>query len=208
MMSTYTTPDILRKYEGFAPRYDERERLNELTWAGTMRRELMPRAAGRVLEVAVGTGANFAYYPRTCQITAVDLSSAMLDIAAERARQLGLPVTLRVMNAEALDFPDHSFDTVISSLSTCTFEHPLTALREMARVCRPDGHILLMEHGRSSSPVIAWLQERMAARHGRTLACQWTREPVDLVRQAGLTLIADRRRFFGVLHTIIAAPAR
>lgn len=69
----------------------------------------------------------------------------MLSVARKRADRLNLDVTFRVMDAEALDFADDSFDTVVFSLSTCTFPDPIKALQEMARVCRPGGKVLLLE---------------------------------------------------------------
>ena len=113
------------------------------------RRQIAARARGRVLEVAVGTGKNLPYYPADCKITAVDATPAMLDIARRRARNLGRQVTFLVMDAEALTFPDRHFDTVVSTMSVCTFPHPADALREMGRVYRRDGRTLLMAHGRS-----------------------------------------------------------
>jgi ubiquinone/menaquinone biosynthesis C-methylase UbiE len=204
-MTTYTSAEIRQKYQGFARRYIQRERLQELMGVTRLRAKLVRSATGRVLEVAVRTGANLPYYPRTCQITAVDLSQAMLDVAVERAQQLELPVTFRATDAEALDFPDCSFDTVVSSLSTCTFANPVAALREMSRVCRPGGSILLLEHRRSTSRLLGRLQDRLADRHARTLACQWNRDPLKLVQQAGISIVETHRTFFGIYHLIVAS---
>jgi ubiquinone/menaquinone biosynthesis C-methylase UbiE len=155
----------------------------------------------------VGSGKNLPFYPRSCQITAVDLSPAMMGIARRQAERSGLQVEFREMNAEQLSFPDRMFDTVVSTLSSCTFANPVTALREMARVCKPDGRILLLEHGRSDRPWLGRLQDRWATRHAEELGCQWNREPLDLVRLAGLRLEQNRRYFFGIFHTIAARPA-
>jgi ubiquinone/menaquinone biosynthesis C-methylase UbiE len=107
----------------------------------------LQQASGKVLEVAVGTGKNLNYYPRGCRIIAVDLSREMLNIARNRAAKLAKQVSFLVADAEALPFPDNSFDTVVSSVSTCTFPNPVAALKEIARVCRPEGKVLLLEHG-------------------------------------------------------------
>lgn len=205
--SVIQTAAIRRKYDQVAPWYDLIEGLPELLGLRLLRRELLQRAAGTVLEVAAGTGKNFRYYPRMCQITAVDASMAMLAIARQRAATLGLPITCLVMDAAALSFPDQSFDTVVSSLSTCTFPSPVAALYEMARVCRRAGRLLLLEHGRSDRAWLGRWQDRRADRHARSLGCHWNRDPLDLVHQAGLTVRTARRTFCGILHVIEAIPA-
>jgi ubiquinone/menaquinone biosynthesis C-methylase UbiE len=207
MSRTYTFGELRDKYAALAPRYDRIETPAELLGLRRLRREMLRSAAGDVLEVAAGTGMNFPYYPPGCTITAVDLSPAMLDIARERAGRLGMPVTFAVMPAEELAFPDAHFATVVSSLSTCTFPDPLAALREMARVCRPEGRILLLEHGRSRVGWVGRWQDRRAERHAQSSGCWWNREPRQLVEQAGLDIISARRTFFGVYHVIVAAPS-
>lgn len=180
-----------------------------LNWlaVGRLRCELLAKASGNVLEVAIGTGKNLPHYPRDCTITAVDLSPNMLAVARERAERLDLDVDFRIMDAEALDFPDGSFDTVVATLSTCTFPDPVKALREMARACRPGGKVLLLEHGRSSHPRLARFQDRRAEGFAKPLGCHWNREPFELVKHAGLTTVTVRRTFFGMLHTVEATCA-
>lgn len=213
-MSTPSIPDsgpqttaIRRKYDRVARWYDLLEGVPELLGLRALRQELLRRAAGTVLEVAAGTGKNFRYYSKMCQIIAVDASMAMLTIARQRATTLNLPITCLVMDAAALSFPDQSFDTVVSSLSTCTFPSPVAALHEMARVCRGDGRILLLEHGRSDREWLGRWQDRRADRHARSLGCHWNRDPLALVSQAGLTVRNARRTFCGIFHVIEATPA-
>jgi ubiquinone/menaquinone biosynthesis C-methylase UbiE len=206
--SSAVKAEIMRKYEKFAPWYDLVEGILEFLGVKNFRHRLLRRASGRVLEIAVGTGKNLQYYSEGCQITAVDLSPAMLEIARKRARDLSLHVSFFVMDGETLAFRDQSFDTVIDSLTLCTFPDPVVALREMARVCRTDGRILLLEHGRSERGWLGHWQDRKADRHAQRLGCRWNREPLDLVCQAGLTLITSRRTFLGIFHEIEAEPPR
>ncbi len=204
----YTSDEIREKYERFARWYDWVEGVPEALGLARLRRRLLARAEGAVLEVAAGTGRNSPLYPPGCRITAVDLSPAMLDVARRRAARLGLEVRLFVMDAAALDFPDRHFDTVVSTLSLCTFADPIGALGEMSRVCRPDGRILLLEHGRSDRPWLGRWQDRRAEGHAKAVGCYWNREPQALVREAGLGPIAERRTVLGVLHAIEARPGR
>jgi ubiquinone/menaquinone biosynthesis C-methylase UbiE len=152
----------------------------------------------------VGTGKNLVYYPRDCRIIAVDVSREMLNVARKRAAQSSKNVSFLLMDAENLAFQDNSFDTVVSSLTTCTFPNPVAALQEMARVCRPEAQILLLEHGRSDREWLARFQERTADRLAKQLGCHWNREALELVRQAGLK-IAEARQLF---HEISVKPRK
>lgn len=198
--------EIREKYDASAHLYDRMEALPEWLGLRRLRRELFRKASGHVLEIAIGTGKNLAAYPVGSEIVGVDFSPGMLAIAAERAKRLGASVALRPMDAEHLDFADASFDTVTSSLSLCTFPDPLRALREMARVCQPNGRILLLEHGRSDRGWIGRWQDRRADARAEPFGCRWNREPLDLVTQAGLRVIWNRRTFLGVFHLIEARP--
>lgn len=190
-----------------APSYDWKIAIFEaMSGARAVRRELLNRASGNVLDVACGTGRNFAYYPSECRITGVDLSPGMLAQARYRAETLGRDVQLFEQNTEALTLPDRSYDTVVSSLSVCTYPHPIQALQEMARVCRADGQILLLEHGRSSVGILGALQDRFAARYARHTGCHLNREPLELAQAAGLRIVQSRRTFLGILHAIQTQP--
>jgi ubiquinone/menaquinone biosynthesis C-methylase UbiE len=202
----FSAAEIARKYDSIAVRYDRAERVVELLLFNRLRRGIFSRARGAVLDVAAGTGRNLEFYPPDCRLTAIDISQGMLDIARQRANELGRAVDFQLMDGTALDFPDDRFDTVTSSLSTCTFPDPLAVLREMRRVCKPDGRILLLEHGRSSVRLFGWLQDRLADRQARAFGCHWNREPRQLVEQAGLRLVSDRTHLFGVVHVVEAAP--
>lgn len=199
--------EIRQKYDRLARWYNVLDGLPEVLGVKTLRRRLLRQASGQVLEIATGTGRNLRHYPRACRITGVDFSAAMLDIARREAHRLDLKARLLVMDAQSLAFPDHTFDTVVSSLTVCTFAEPVAALQEMARICRVDGRILLLEHGRSDREWLGRWQDRRADRHAKTLGCRWNREPLDLVRQAGLGVTAARRVFFGIFHVIEAKPS-
>jgi ubiquinone/menaquinone biosynthesis C-methylase UbiE len=201
-----TTREISEKYNRFARWYDWGEGVFDLLGLIRLRRRLLWHASGKVLEVAVGTGKNLRYYSRNCRITAIDVSGAMLNVARKRAEQLSMRVSFFSADAEALPFSDKSFDTVVSSLTTCTFPNPVIALQEMARVCRAEGKILLLEHGRSDHKSLGRWQDKTAERHARQLGCHWNREPLELVGQAGLKVVEAQRVFLGILYNIQAEP--
>ena len=201
-----TKEQIRQTYDRIAHWYDLIEAVPELLGVRRFRYEILQRASGRVLDVAAGTGKNLRYYPETCQITAADMSSAMMEIARMRANSLGLDITFLIMDAEAIGLQDKSFDTVVSSMTLCTFPAPVAALQEMARVCRTNGRILLVEHGRSDCERLGRWQDRRADRHEAKVGCHWNREPLEIVLKAGLKVIDARRTFFGIFHLIEAMP--
>lgn len=198
----FTSEEIRQKYNKFARWYDLAEGIPEFLGLSRFRPRLLNRATGRVLEVAVGTGKNLRYYPRTCQLTAVDLSPRMLTIARKRAARLRLSVTFLEMNVQNLAFRDESFDTVVDTLGLCTFPDRVGTLREMARVCRGGGRILLLEHGRSNQEWLGRWQDRRADRHAERLGCRWNLQPLDILHEAGLTATAAHRTCFGIFHVL------
>ena len=206
MAVCFTPREISEKYDRFAQWYDFVEGVPDLLGVRKLRQRLLRRASGKVLEVAVGTGKNLLYYPEGCQITAVDLSDGMLAVARKRADKHSLPISFALMDAETLGFPDECFDTVVSSLSTCTFPNPVIALEEMGRVCRRQGRILLLEHGRSDREWLGPWQDRHADQFAKPLGCHWNRAPLELVREAGLRIVRAQRTFFGIFHLIEIQP--
>ena len=201
-----TSREVSEKYDRFARWYDWVAGAPDLLGVSRLRRRLLQRASGRVLEVGVGTGKNLAHYPPGCRIVAVDLSSEMLKVARNRAAKLSKDIVFLIADAENLPFRGNSFDTVVSSLSTCTFPNPVGALEEMKRVCQPEGRVLLLEHGRSDRERLGRWQDRHAEQVAKPLGCHWNREPLDNVRKAGLRVTSARRFFFGIFHQIEAAP--
>jgi ubiquinone/menaquinone biosynthesis C-methylase UbiE len=136
----------------------------------------------------------------------VDLSPDMLAVAERHHPDLARGEDLLEMDAEALAFADGTFDTVVSSLSTCTFPDPVAALDEMARVCAPDGQVLLLEHGRSSVGPVASVQAWWAPRHFEQHACRLTQDPLDNVVPSDLAVEDSWTAFLGVLTGIEARP--
>ncbi|WP_089789810.1 class I SAM-dependent methyltransferase [Natronobacterium haloterrestre] len=181
--------------------------IDRLSWldrclTGRHRRCQFGRAAGRVLDVACGAGANFRYLPDSSEIVGIDISEPLVEQARAELETLGRSGTVEQMDAQNLGFADNSFETVISSFSTCTFPDPKIALREMARVCQSDGRILLLEHGLSNNPLIGRYQEWRADAHYEQSGCRLTQEPVEVVRRAGLSVEEFETAQFGRIRRI------
>ena len=116
-----------------------------------------------VLEVGIGTGLNLPLYPWACQLTGIDLSQEMLDKAVERVQTLAMPnVTLKVMDATSLDFGDNEFDMVVATYTISAVPDPVAVLKEMRRVVKPDGIIVILNHFRSDRRLTGWVEDLLA----------------------------------------------
>lgn len=121
------------------------------------------RPGDRILEVGVGTGINTSLYPRNCHVTGVDLSSSMLEKARERVAREGLPnVRLFEMDAQNLTFGDGTFDIVYAPYLVSVVPDPVAVAREMRRVCKPGGKIIILNHFRSANPILSRLERAIS----------------------------------------------
>src|SRR5215207_152435 len=198
-----TASKVQNAYNEIAEQYEKKIWFDQhILGVARLRQKLLSKATGKILDVACGTGLNIPFFPAGSDITAVDLSPKMLEIARRNAIEHGLNVSLAVMDAERLEFPDASFDTVVSTLSTCTFPDPVKALQEMKRVCQPNGLILLLEHGHSNLPWLANFQDRNEYKHFQEHAgCRWNQDPLDLVQSAGIRVLKNKRSILGMFHS-------
>jgi len=113
-----------------------------------------------VLEVGIGTGLNLPLYPTHCHITGIDLSEEMLEKAQDKIIELGLnSVTLKVMDATVMDFGDSEFDSAVATYTISAVPDPVGVLREMRRVVKPGGSIVLLNHFRSDRRVVGRLED-------------------------------------------------
>jgi ubiquinone/menaquinone biosynthesis C-methylase UbiE len=129
----------------------------------SMRKELVPQARGRVLEIGMGTGRNLPFYDRSriTQLVGVDPALQMHRLAQQRSQKAGLPVELVGLSAERLPLPDESFDTVVCTYTLCSIPDPALALHEVKRVLKPGGRFLFCEHGRAPDLSVARWQDRL-----------------------------------------------
>jgi SAM-dependent methyltransferase len=165
----------------FAAAYDPFVASAERRGLADARQSLLTNARGRTLEIGAGTGLNVRFYPASAEVTYTEPDPFM----AKRLRRRGVDVV--AASADALPFPDDSFDSVVSTLVLCTVPDAGAALREIARVLRPDGRLLLLEHVRApaGSSLERW-QDRL---HGPWKAfargCHCNRDLAAELERAG-----------------------
>lgn len=147
---------IKKRYDRIAPYFDGMEAVVEGLLFKSWRERLWDKVNGHhILEIGVGTGKNFDYYPKDARITGIDFSEKMLTQAKRKRDRKQVNVGLELMDVQSLCFADNSFDTVIGSFVFCSVPSPVKGLKELYRVCKPGGQVLLLEHVLSSKPVIA-----------------------------------------------------
>ena len=149
---------------------------------------LLPRAKGKVLEIGIGTGRNLAFYDpaKLTSLQGLDPAQQMNGKAQKRARAAGLNVELITLSAEHIPAPDASYDTVVCTFTLCTIPDPVTALRQMRRVLKPGGELLLCEHGRSPEASVQRWQDRLTP-WWKPLAggCHLNRDVRTMLRDGG-----------------------
>src|SRR6266508_704624 len=178
-----------RRYDRLAAIYDLRTYIAEEYVFKKFRQMLWSRIKGGcILELGIGTGANIPYYPKECQVTAVDLSEQMLERAKRRAQELGASVDLQLMDAQHLTYPDHSFDAAITTCVFCSVPNPVQGMRELGRIVKPGGDIWLMEHMRVDKPVIGPMMDFVNPLVLRMMGANINRRTVENVKLAGLEI--------------------
>ncbi len=202
MVDEKTTASVRRKYNRVARFYDMRF----MKMDDRLHKEIWKHARGKVLEVGVGTGKNIPFYPKDVEVTAIDFSEKMLEKAVKKRDELGAKVDLRLMDAQKMDFPDQTFDTVITTCVFCTVPDPVAGLREIRRVCKPDGQVVMLEHVRSCRPVLGALMDWLNPLVYGLIGTNINRDTVENVKKAGLRVISVEKLWGDILLKIIAKP--
>ncbi|HEV7963428.1 MAG TPA: methyltransferase domain-containing protein [Actinoplanes sp.] len=201
-------PQRLRRYwDKQAPSYDRQMgRFDRYLFADS-RDWICSKATGTTLEVAVGTGLNLTHYPHDVVLTGLEWSPAMLDIARHRADQLGRTVDLIQGDAQQLEFPDATFDTVVCTFALCAIPDDRQAVHEMTRVLRPGGLLLLADHveaagrpGRAVQRLLELVTIPLGGEHFR-------RRPIRHVEALGYTIEAHDRFKAGIVERLAARRA-
>jgi ubiquinone/menaquinone biosynthesis C-methylase UbiE len=174
----------------------------ERRWA-PRKRELFANMHGRVLFAAVGTGQDIPFFPPGRDIVGIDISPRMLARARERAAQYAGSLELRVMDIHALDFPDHSFDQVVTSCTFCSVPDPVAGLVALRRVLKPGGGLYMFEH--TGSHVFPFsLMLNVMTPLWKPVGPEMNRDTVANVEKAGFEIRRVDNVYLDVVKTIVA----
>ena len=184
---------VKRAYKLYAPAYDL-----VFDWIFHPGREaairlIEARRGDRILEVGIGTGLNLPLYPAHWRITGIDLSEEMLRKAHEKVEELGLAnVTLKAMDATVMDFGNDEFDAAVATYTISAVPDPVAVLREMRRVVKPGGNLVLLNHFRSQRPLVSRLEDLVSPVCTR-LGWKSNLPLEPLLEQVGLTPVVSTK---------------
>jgi methyltransferase OMS1 len=214
-------PARTEQFQRIADRYDDEIGRDEFFMGLNLLRRalLLFHAKGTCLEVGAGTARNLPYYRLKSnvvhRVVLADLSDNMLQQAKEKVKNLPPEKRSRFAflqaDAAKLDLPDNAFDTVIDTFGLCSFHDPEVVLREMARVCKPNGKILLLEHGRSHSwDFVAKHLDKHAEQHACNWGCVWNRDLDALLEKVGDSMEVQvlSRYHFGTTYYVVCRPLK
>lgn len=196
---------IRQRYDRIAPYFDGIEAMMEGLFFRTWRKRLWQAAEGpHILEVGVGTGKNFEFYPPGAEITAIDFSPKMLEQAKRKQARKHIAVNLDLMDVQSLDYASNSFDTVLCSFVFCSVPLPVKGLKELHRVCKPGGRVILLEHVLSSRPLLAGLMNLLNPLVVRLVGANINRNTVKNVQACGFSHVRVDERSGDVVKLIEA----
>jgi ubiquinone/menaquinone biosynthesis C-methylase UbiE len=200
----------VKTYDRIAPIYDLLDAVYEHSWKRNLRRRVFEHAGESILDVGVGTGCNMRFYPKGAAVVGIDSSRAMLERAAERAVENGQQVQLLEMNLLDLGFENQRFDTVVATfvLLCLPDELQLAALRELHRVLKPDGRLLILDYKMSERPGVRlamrcigpWLKWAFGGRYDAGTA--------HYVEEAGFQTVGTQSFALDSVSLMILEPVR
>ena len=162
---------------------------------------------GKILEIGIGTGANIEHYPRVKRAyVGIDISPNMLKRAQVRAAGFDLNMDLKIMDAEHMDFPSHTFDAVVSTCVFCSVPDPVQGLREAQRVLKKDGIALFLEHMRPEGRKLGKVFDAINPLTVKLIGVNINRQTVENIKNAGFEIIEERMLFRDIFRFIKAKP--
>ncbi|MGP3779032.1 MAG: methylase involved in ubiquinone/menaquinone biosynthesi [Halanaerobium sp. 4-GBenrich] len=187
---------IKKRYDRVAPVYDSLEYLMEKGKMGDWRQNLWQRVEDkidkdnmRLLEAGVGSGKNIEYYPDNIEIYAIDFSPKMIQEAEKKAKKYNREVKLLEMDIQDLNFEDNNFDLIVTSCVFCSVPDPVKGLKELKRVLKKDGRIIMLEHMRSQNELVGKLMDLFNWVSLYTWGANINRKTIENIEKAGLKLV-------------------
>jgi ubiquinone/menaquinone biosynthesis C-methylase UbiE len=177
------TNKIKKRYDRIAKIYDFLDQPMEMGFS-KWRKKMLSEATGKTLEVGIGTGKNLPFYPEDVELTGIDFSEKMIEKARNKINHPAKTQLLE-MDAENMFFDDNTFDTVVTSCVFCSVPDPVQGLKEIRRVCKNGGKILMLEHMRSHKKVVGPLMDAFNFIPLHIYGANINRETYDNLLKAG-----------------------
>lgn len=168
------------------------------------KKALFNKAQGKILEVGVGAGANIPYYPDDTEVVGIDISDKMLLRAEKKARKYNKKIVLEKADVQNLNFPDDTFDTVVSTCGFCSVTDPVKGLEEVRRVLKDDGQLLMIEHVKSKNKIIGKVMEVINPYVVKIVGANINRDTISNIKRAGLKIDKDQNLIYDILKFIKA----
>lgn len=185
----------------FASLYDTVMGPLEKRWIAHIRKKIVSGLEGKILEIGTGTGANFPFYSpeKVRSLDSVEPNPYMLEQAKLKARDYGIPVHFHQGVAESLPFKDGEFGTVVATLVLCSVQDPQTVFKEIRRVCKKGGRIVLFEHVRTESASLAALQDVLTPAWKKLCdGCHLNRDTGRYMKESGIKVIKEKKYLKGI----------
>lgn len=196
------TNKIKKRYDRISRFYGVMDQMIRPSW----REKMFENVEGNVLEVGVGTGSNFAYYPLNAHVTGIDFSPKMLAKAAQKTTQSKAKITLEEMDVQEMKFSDNTFDIVVTSCVFCSVPNPVQGLKEIRRVVKPDGTIIMLEHMRSENNFVGCVLDIINPLTVRLSGANVNRKTIRNIEKAGLEIKRQRFLMTSIMRELIITP--
>lgn len=193
---------IKRRYDRISAIYDLMEKPMEM-FASKWRAEITAEVYGKVLEVGVGTGKNIPFYLEDIDLTVIDFSPGMLEKAKAKFKNSRRKIIFLEMDVQHLSFDDNAFDCVLTSCVFCSVPLPVQGLKEIRRVCKPGGKIVMLEHVRSSGKILGPLMDLLNPIPVYLYGANINRDTVGNLIKAGFTNIKVKNLFLDIFKEIL-----
>ena len=194
---------VRKRYDRFSRVYDIFEKPMEMSFFRMWRKDLISNLRGNILEIGVGTGKNLEFYRKDANVIGIDLSKRMLKEAEKKLKRLqNKNITLLEMDAQNLKFKNNYFDYVLCTCVLCSVPDPLLVLKEMKRVVKKNGKILMIEHMLSRHWPIALFENVFNPLTKRMFGFNINRDTKKSIHMAGLKIEKETNLFLDVFRRI------
>ena len=192
--------------------YDQVAKFFDFLRKGDMRRwntyqkSLFENLSGEVLYIGIGTGLETLNFPADLKITAIDISSAMLQQSKIRTKSYPGKLNLCQMDAKTSAFRNHTFDTVVTVCVLCSVKHPIACLEEIRRVLKPKGKLVMFEHVLSKNPLYAIALKTMSNLTEFLEGTYLDRDTVSNAEKAGFEIFSHKNVYLDIVKALMAKP--